>query len=272
MNYLKRHSTSPLWLSELHAHLSRLTHTVTPSTTMPTLPNVKRRHALRLIHYNDVYNINTGSQEPTGGASRFITAINETISQSPVETVVLFSGDAFSPAPLTSITKGEEIPPILNASHIKVACLGNHELDNGIEVLKQRLSETNFTWICSNVTDNTTGERLLGLRDRFVLEVGGVRMGFVGLAGLDWLDTLNCVDNLSAEDFLEVADRVGEDLRNDDECDVVVALTHMRQPDDLKLAADSKFVDLVLGGHDHVMWKRFINGRWVLKSGTDFKV
>lgn len=84
----------------------------------------EQRHALRIIHYNNVYNIDEGDCEPIGGAARFVTAINQIKSQSPVDILVLFSGDAFSPAPLTATTMGAEMPPILNATNIDVACIG----------------------------------------------------------------------------------------------------------------------------------------------------
>ncbi|KAI0560589.1 5'-nucleotidase [Gracilaria domingensis] len=45
----------------------------------------------------------------------------------------------------------------------------------------------------------------------------------------------------------------------------------MRNPDDL-LLAEAGVVDLILGGHDHVLLKRLVRSTWVLKSGTDFKV
>ena len=31
----------------------------------------------------------------------------------------------------------------------------------------------------------------------------------------------------------------------------MIALTHMRQPNDIKLAENSPRIDLILGGHDH---------------------
>jgi len=34
-------------------------------------------------------------------------------------------------------------------------------------------------------------------------------------------------------------------------CDYVIALTHMRTPNDRKLAENVDEIDLVLGGHDH---------------------
>ena len=39
-------------------------------------------------------------------------------------------------------------------------------------------------------------------------------------------------------------------------CEYVVALTHMRTPNDIRLAESVPEIDLILGGHDHVYEKR----------------
>jgi 5'-nucleotidase len=45
----------------------------------------------------------------------------------------------------------------------------------------------------------------------------------------------------------------------------------MRIPNDVKLAEADSEIDLILGGHDHVYDVREINGKHVIKSGTDFR-
>lgn len=165
------------------------------------------------------------------------------------------------------------MPPILNATEVDVACLGNHELDRGLEVMKARIAETNFPWLCSNVKEVDTGVPLGGVWEWWVLDKGGYRLGFMGLAGFDWLSALDKVDpeDVLYEDFVECADRIATVLR-EKRCDFVVALTHMRQPDDDRLAMEARDVDIVLGGHDHVLCTKLVNGRFIVKSGTDFKV
>lgn len=56
-------------------------------------------------------------------------------------------------------------------------------------------------------------------------------------------------------------------------CELVVALTHMREPNDVKLAKKTApgLIDLILGGHDHFYSCQKINSTYVLRSGTDFK-
>ncbi|KAF1812354.1 hypothetical protein P152DRAFT_458727, partial [Eremomyces bilateralis CBS 781.70] len=65
---------------------------------------------LRLLHYNDVYHVDSSSAEPCGGLSRFITLCkhyrsDEQFKGQP-ELLAFFSGDAFNPSLESSVTKG----------------------------------------------------------------------------------------------------------------------------------------------------------------------
>ena len=42
-------------------------------------------------------------------------------------------------------------------------------------------------------------------------------------------------------------------LRVEQECNLVIALTHMMKYNDIKLAKNVRGIDLVLGGHDHLI-------------------
>lgn len=45
----------------------------------------------------------------------------------------------------------------------------------------------------------------------------------------------------------------------------------MRTPNDILLASQVEDIDLILGGHDHVFEVREVNGKTIVKSGTDFR-
>ena len=54
---------------------------------------------------------------------------------------------------------------------------------------------------------------------------------------------------------------------------IVIAITHAREPSDLKLAEKTNpgLIDLILGGHDHFYGHHYVNNTHILRSGTDFK-
>lgn len=55
--------------------------------------------------------------------------------------------------------------------------------------------------------------------------------------------------------------------------EIIIALTHAREPSDVKLAEKTPpgLIDFILGGHDHFYNHKFVNGTHILRSGTDFK-
>ncbi|KAJ3649295.1 hypothetical protein Zmor_021046 [Zophobas morio] len=225
---------------------------------------------LVILHFNDVYNVESRlSPEPVGGAARFCTAIK---SFQHLHPLVLFSGDAFSPSMLSTYTKGEQMVPVLNDIGTHCAVLGNHDFDHGLEVLSQWVAQTEFPWLMSNVLDNETGRPLGEGRITHVVHWAGHRIGLLGLVEKEWLDTLATInpEMVTFLDFVEAGQKLAAQLKQEG-CDYVIALTHMRTPNDIKLAENSEDIDLILGGHDHVYEIKEVNGKYVIKSGTDFR-
>ena len=244
------------------------------------------------MHFNDVYNIQAAKHEKMcGGAARFTSLLNSfgkggsNYDDAGGEPLVLFSGDAFNPSVMSTVTRGRQMPPVLNHMGIHAACYGNHDFDFGLDALLRLKDACTFPWLLSNVLDahDAGGGQLAdGLRTH-VLEVpgggggGALRVGVMGLVENEWLVTLATLDkdDVVYEDFVVCARRLAAELRAPPHnVDLVVALTHMRVPNDVRLAAEAGDVlDLILGGHDHHYECRVTEPHGVLlcKSGTDFR-
>jgi len=99
-----------------------------------------------------------------------------------------------------------------------------------------------------------------------------MKLGFIGLIEEEWMETLSTVDTEDLEyiDFVTEGRRLAQELKAEG-ADYVIALTHMRWPNDIRLAENVEEIDLILGGHDHDFGCRQINGKTVVKSGTDFR-
>ena len=102
----------------------------------------------------------------------------------------------------------------------------------------------------------------------------GIKIGLIGLAEREWLETINALPpNLIYKSASETAKRLIPSLRAEG-AEIVIALTHQREHNDLKLAKNTPegLIDVILGGHDHFYNLECVNGRTiVLRSGTDFK-
>jgi len=101
----------------------------------------------------------------------------------------------------------------------------------------------------------------------------GIKIGVIGLVEREWLDTLNSIPpDLIYKSASATAKELVPGLREQG-AEIIVALTHQREPNDNKLAEKTPdgLIDLVLGGHDHFHQHTLINSTHVLRSGTDFK-
>ena len=232
-------------------------------------PNVFEKK-LRIIHFNDVYNIEEGKTEPVGGASRFYTAIEYLKKEGPA--LITFSGDALSPSSLSVFAKGNQMIDALNELSIHAAGIGNHEFDMGLDVFEDLIKKSNFPWLLSNIFDADTSKPLLNVPTKTIVDVNGVKVGIFALGEKDWAVSLSCIDaeDIIYESYVEVSRKLVKELRSDN-CDIVIALTHMRWRNDVNLAKKVPEIDLILGGHDHEYETRNVNGKWVIKSGSDFK-
>jgi 5'-nucleotidase len=94
-----------------------------------------------IVHFNDVYDIEPCEQEPVGGAARFVTAVRQLNDQNPL---VLFSGDAFNPSLLSTVTHGKQMVPVLNAIGVHCALYGSHDFDFGVD----NLVKVGLFWMC----------------------------------------------------------------------------------------------------------------------------
>ncbi|KOS21910.1 5'-nucleotidase [Escovopsis weberi] len=242
----------------------------------------KRRDGpdVRLLHYNDVYHVDPASAEPVGGLARFVTLCKEYRDGSEYEgqpgLVTIFSGDAFNPSLESSVTKGRHMVPVLNAIGTDAACVGNHDLDFGVKQFEYLAERCAFPWLLANILDPALGDNVpLGnaRRTHMLTTSNGIKVGLIGLGEREWLETINSLPpGIIYRSASEVARELVPQLRADG-ADMIVCISHMREPNDIKLADQTAgLIDIILGGHDHYYNHcRRPGGTHVLRSGTDFK-
>jgi len=232
----------------------------------------EKEKSLLVLHFNDVYNVESREQEPVGGAARFIRAVRHFQHENPL---VLFSGDVLNPSMLSVTTRGAHMIPILNLAGVDAAVFGNHDFDFGLDQLERLSDRCKFPWLASNIKYIPDGNKPIakGL-ETCVVPKGGWKVGLIGLVEYEWLATLSAIDgdDIEYEDFVQCTKRLAPALRNIHGVDIVIALTHMRLPNDRRLAREAgSELDLILGGHDHDYCVEEVNKVHIVKSGTDFR-
>ncbi|KAL4930746.1 bifunctional metallophosphatase/5'-nucleotidase [Aspergillus undulatus] len=219
-----------------------------------------RTDEVQFVHFNDVYHVPSAAV-----LTRFMNLKREFAASNPTaQTLSLFSGDAFSPSLEAIVLKGEQAVPLLDIVGIDIGCYGNHDFDFGDARIIELSSQLKIPWLLSNAYHLPVEDqkRFLGSAQEYIVREldNGLKIGFIGLAGTDWPS--NCeLAPCEFESPVEAARRLARHLRANERCDLVIALTHMRVPEDMAVAngtvdGESR-IDLLLGGHDHEVLRRF---------------
>jgi len=219
---------------------------------------------ITIIHFNDVYNVAGNLEKGTrrGGMSRAMHMVNYHRKRNPDRTFVVFAGDGLSPSVLSDMFKGEQMIDILNEMKLDAASLGNHEFDFGIDVMTKRLKESQFPWLNINLMDEN-GKLLESTVKYFIKEIPWtprwkpsdkekLKVCFFGVAYDVRMTMFKDTDRVKFKEVLEASKDAVKHLREEEQCNVVIPLTHQFSKQDCELsAALGKDIDLILGGHDH---------------------
>src|SRR5919112_141809 len=145
-----------------------------------TTPNTERTVRVTLLQLNDVYQISAVDKGTRGGLARVATLRKQIMEESP-NTLFLLGGDTIAPSVASNIFKGQQMIAVWNMIGLDFAVLGNHEFDFGPAVLRDRIKESRFTWLATNVIEKKTGKPFADTPPYVVREIGGVKLGFFGL-------------------------------------------------------------------------------------------
>lgn len=168
---------------------------------------------------------------------------------------------------------------VLNHLGVTHSILGNHDLDFGEENMVKMGKASSFPWLLSNVISKRTQRPLGECASSLLFDWEGVKVGMLGLVERDWMCALGSVeeDSIEFEEYVDACKRIAPELRRQG-AQIVIAMTHMRMPNDLSLAklcggldVGDSGIDLILGGHDHHYEVDDVNGVLVAKAGAEFR-
>ncbi len=250
---------------------------------------------LTLLHLNDTHSHiepeRAGSLAGHGGTlerAAYIDSVRTADGKGNV--LLLHAGDFGQGSSYFTLLRGFLEVDLMNALGFDVTAIGNHEFDNGIEELTERVKKLHCPVVCANY-DFSKFELGRYVKPYVVLKRGGFKIGIIGLT----TDVRPVVDakiarELEYLDPVEIANSYAEILRNEKKCDMVICLTHLgfkgeKTLMDKELVSGLRNVDLVIGGHSHtflkeIWWQKDAggievpivqNGCWGLNMG-DIKV
>ena len=167
--------------------------------------------------------------------------------------LVLDAGDINTGRPESNLFKGE--PDILgyNAIGYDALSLGNHEFDNGLEVLLEQAGRARFPFLSANVYRK---QGPWPVKPYTIKAMKGFRVAVLGLttSELGKVAKKSVLDEVVVEDEVVAAKRWVPLLRK--RADVVIVLCHMGifEEENLgskRLAREVPGIDLIVDGHTH---------------------
>lgn len=222
-------------------------------------------------------------QANTGGAARVATVFNNIRKEFPNFGILnLNSGDSFQGAPEFNLYKGDLEMMALQKLGIDAMAIGNHEFDNGAQRLMDAYGRYGgFPLLAANYILDAQYDRGLHrlILPYIILFRDRLKIGIIGIGNESLItsiqDTYGSL-GFNAMDAISTAQTFVDALRG--ECDLIILLSHQGLDGDYALAQQVKGVDIILGGHHHVVLDpakvlKGPDGRDVIivHSGVDFK-
>ena len=224
--------------------------------------NIKQ---ITILHTNDVHShidpfpMDDPRNPNMGGVARRASLV-ETIRQENPNVLLLDAGDIFQGTPYFNYYGGELEFKLMSMMKYDLSTIGNHDFDNGVDGLAAQMPHATFEFVSANYDFKNTA--MDGFVKPFkIFNKNGIKIGVFGLG----IELEGLVDKAMSKETvynnpLETAQEMVRILKKENKCDLVICLSHLgykyskddaNKISDLKLAEQTKDIDLIIGGHTH---------------------
>ena len=222
-------------------------------------------YSLTILHTNDFhsrfepiskYDSTCNAEDNTagkcfGGTARLVTAI-ETARARTNNSILVDGGDQFQGTLFYTYYKGKLAAEMMNKLGYDGMTVGNHEFDDGPEVLAGFIDTVNFPILMSNA--DVSAEPLLAdkLAKSTVIERDGEKIGMIGLTPQNTGELASPGDNVI---FIDPSDAVQGEVDKLTLMGVnkIIVLSHSSYSVDQVVAANTTGVDVIVGGHSNTL-------------------
>ncbi len=184
-----------------------------------------------------------------GGSARLMTAVDAAKGRSD-NWILVDGGDQFQGTLFYTYYKGALAAEMMNQMGYTAMTVGNHEFDDGPEVLRGFVNSVDFPVLMSNA--DISGEALLSgaIQKSVVIERAGEKLGLIGLTAQDTDELSSPGDNVI---FTDPADAVQGEVDRLEAMGVnkIIVLSHSGMAVDTRVASETTGVDVIVGGHDN---------------------
>ena len=184
-----------------------------------------------------------------GGSARLVTAIADARARSN-NSILVDGGDQFQGSLYYTYYKGKVAAEMMNKLGYDGMTVGNHEFDDGPEVLRGFMDAVGFPVLMSNADVSKEPALADVLKKSTVIERGGEKIGLIGLTPEDTHDLASPGKNITFSD--PIAAVQGEvDRLTAEGVNKIIVLSHSGYAVDQAVAAGTTGVDVIVGGHSN---------------------
>ncbi|MDP4684170.1 MAG: metallophosphatase [Crocinitomicaceae bacterium] len=240
---------------------------IAPSLIAQTSHEKKRKiKQLTILHTNDTHSTiepfpaNHSKFPGKGGVVNRFNLIQKIRSEEE-NVLLLDAGDIFQGTPYFNMFGGVIEMKVMSKMGYDAATMGNHDFDGGMDGFLKAKEYADFPFLCSNYDFSATILKNQ-TQDSIIKEIGGLKVGIFGI-GVE-LKGLVPDDKFGETVYLDPitsANRVALELKKKG-CDLIICLSHLGYQyesdkiSDLKLAAATKNIHLIIGGHTHTFLEK----------------
>jgi 2',3'-cyclic-nucleotide 2'-phosphodiesterase (5'-nucleotidase family) len=216
---------------------------------------------------NDIYQMGD-TEMPDGkrrGGFARLAAVVKAERAKGSHVIFTHGGDTLSPSLMSGVDQGAHILNLTNMLKPDIFVPGNHEFDFGKATFLTRMAEAKFPLYAANM-QGADGKALPGFKDRDIVNIDGIRVGFTGAAH-DNTPRLSNPGDLKFRPTVETMKAQAEALRRDG-ADLVVVVMHADRSQGAELV-ENHVADLVLTGHNHDLFIGFDGRSAMVESSYD---
>jgi 2',3'-cyclic-nucleotide 2'-phosphodiesterase (5'-nucleotidase family) len=224
-----------------------------------------------IFHTSDVHGAINAHPDPAskedpkpmiGGYSvlrQLINKYRQTPENAKKRIMYLDCGDYFQGTPIVDRTRGAVMIDMMNRLAVDAATIGNHEFDYSYPNLVEQMKKRNFPVVCCNVFEKATGRLPEFAQPYTVFTHKGTKIGVIGIDTPETA-TISFEKNVKDVVFADPVPLVKPIIKKLRQAgvDFILVLSHLGFDADLKFAAEVEGIDLILGGHTHLLKKEIV--------------
>jgi 2',3'-cyclic-nucleotide 2'-phosphodiesterase (5'-nucleotidase family) len=225
--------------------MKRMTNTKTI-----TILQINDTHGYLEEHWEHFWDGGFARYAKVGGYPRMKTYIDSVRADKKANFLLLDGGDTFHGTYPVVESKGQILPPLLNELGID-AMTAHWEFAYGPKAFHQLVDALTYPMLAINCYDKETNK--LAFDPYLIKEVGGLKVAIIGIAS-------NIIDKTMPAHFSEglyftlgkeELPKYIEQVKNEEAADLVILLSHLGYPQELKLAKEVNGIDVLLSAHTH---------------------